>query len=375
MCILLKSPGYRVLCKGRKYQVGQKAQWRTGPGGHLETWEKVAEGKGGWRREGYEGSPWERDPGSVIMYSSDILRSGAKQDVYSASHLLGKFREKPEEHRDAAEDHLSENFQMHPEHVEEFLDDHELHEDVDDLKRELFDKGERQPTVKELLSGKFEPVGRGEFGQVFLDTKKFPQRAHKLMFNATENEASKEHYAAQKAYDAGVGPEVFGFSVDLHDSSNRYILGMEYLDDYKTYNERAEEIEHLDDEEYDKEREDIALSTAKAFEKLHRSGIAHGDAHGRNIMISADNDVKFVDFGSALTDGTFVSTEAIMTGPSYYKAEFENDRALDKDLKEFLAEQTLKYTHAGVVPQKQRAFAENYYDGLRDVFQKHGRDF
>jgi serine/threonine protein kinase len=40
----------------------------------------------------------------------------------------------------------------------------------------------------------------------------------------------------------------------------------------------------------------------KSFDKLHKSGILHGDIHDENIVLADDNLPRIIDFGSAIYD-------------------------------------------------------------------------
>ena len=67
---------------------------------------------------------------------------------------------------------------------------------------------------------------------------------------------------------------------------------------------------------------EIIFKCAKALHYAHSRGVVHRDVKPGNIMLTADNDVRLIDFGIALVSDSVVSRiEGIAGSPSYMSPE------------------------------------------------------
>lgn len=85
-----------------------------------------------------------------------------------------------------------------------------------------------------------------------------------------------------KAEEAGVAPEIFGYS-------GHSIAMKKYRWTLATY---IEDMGHPFSGT-------LKNSIGTLVEKLHTIGILHGDLHPNNIVLNSEEDVKLIDFGSS----------------------------------------------------------------------------
>lgn len=75
---------------------------------------------------------------------------------------------------------------------------------------------------------------------------------------------------------------------------------------------------------------EIVFKTAKALDFAHRQGVIHRDIKPNNIMMTADGDVRIVDFGIAIEDDDTTDPIGGLTGsPSYMSPQQVRQEKLD----------------------------------------------
>ncbi len=187
------------------------------------------------------------------------------------------------------------------------------------------------PSAQVLEDFKIErSLGKGGMGEVFLATQISLNRpvALKFLNRLGDDEGLNARFLAEaRAAAALVHPNVVQiFSVGMDPKTRRPFFAMEYVEG-QGLNEKLLagpptfcEIIH------------ITRSVARALEKSHHANVVHRDIKPGNIMVSARNEVKVLDFGLAkcyALDPKLTSSGAIVGTPYYLPPEQAEGGGLD----------------------------------------------
>ena len=191
--------------------------------------------------------------------------------------------------------------------------------------------------------GKFDvirEVGRGSMGTVYLGHDPFADqdiaikvahpeqmqdaqlgsRYRKMFFNEAKVAGRLRHHNIVKVFDAGVDNDVC------------FII-MEYVAGGETLHKHCRGANLLPMEDVVR----IAFRCAKALDYAHRKGVIHRDIKPRNILLTADKDIKIGDFSIALIfepDATETQVHGYVGSPLYMSPEqiFEEPLTSQSDL-------------------------------------------
>ncbi|MEM7251930.1 MAG: protein kinase [Pseudomonadota bacterium] len=157
------------------------------------------------------------------------------------------------------------------------------------------------------------PVGRGAMATVYFARDTFTERDVAIkVANPDDKKASakrlelirKLFYNEAKAAALLRHPNIIR-TLDAGDEEGiRYIV-MEYVNGGGTLYSHCKPHALLPIEDV----VDIIGKCAGAFDYAHRKGVIHRDVKPRNILLTADHDVKLVDFGVAMLTGDYADTQ------------------------------------------------------------------
>ncbi|MEE8094213.1 MAG: serine/threonine-protein kinase [Gammaproteobacteria bacterium] len=176
--------------------------------------------------------------------------------------------------------------------------------------------------------GKYEIIkdlGRGSNGRVILshdpyygrdvaikiydvqseEDEKKAKATRKMFYNEAQMMGRLQHPNILPVYDAG-------------EEDGRYYVVCEPIHGARTLSAycRPDNLLRIDDVV------EIVFKCAKALHYAHSRGVVHRDVKPGNIMLTADNDVRIIDFGIALVSDSVVSRiEGIAGSPSYMSPE------------------------------------------------------
>jgi serine/threonine protein kinase len=185
----------------------------------------------------------------------------------------------------------------------------------------------RSPGVPEKI-GKYviiNKVGKGSTGTVYLSHDPYyrrdvaikvynieedsdPDRARvsrKMFFNEAHMVGMLQHPNIMPIYDAG-------------EEAGKYYVVTEHIQGARTLAAycRPDNLLRVDDVV------EIIYKCAKALHYAHGRGVIHRDIKPSNVMLTTDNDVRIIDFGIAIVNGSEISRiEGIAGSPSYMSPE------------------------------------------------------
>lgn len=168
-------------------------------------------------------------------------------------------------------------------------------------------------------------VGKGSTGTVYLSHDPYyrrdvaikvynleedsdPDRARvsrKMFFNEAHMVGMLQHPNIMPIYDAG-------------EEDGKYYVVTEHIQGARTLAAycRPDNLLRVDDVV------EIIYKVAKALHYAHGRGVIHRDIKPSNIMLTTDNDVRIIDFGIAIVNGSEISRiEGIAGSPSYMSPE------------------------------------------------------
>ncbi|HET6629274.1 MAG TPA: serine/threonine-protein kinase [Woeseiaceae bacterium] len=185
----------------------------------------------------------------------------------------------------------------------------------------------RSPDVPEKI-GKYviiNKVGKGSTGTVYLSHDPYyrrdvaikvynieedsdPDRARvsrKMFFNEAHMVGMLQHPNIMPIYDAG-------------EEAGKYYVVTEHIQGARTLAAycRPDNLLRVDDVV------ETIYKCAKALHYAHGRGVIHRDIKPSNVMLTTDNDVRIIDFGIAIVNGSEISRiEGIAGSPSYMSPE------------------------------------------------------
>ncbi len=176
--------------------------------------------------------------------------------------------------------------------------------------------------------GKYEiikPVGRGSTGNVYLSHDPYYGRDVAIkVYNATVDDSEPKAQAARKmflseAHMVGMlqHPNILPIYDAGEEAGQKYVVtefihGARTLANYSLPDNLLRTTDLIE----------IVYKCAKALSYSHSRGVIHRDIKPSNIMLTLDNDVRIIDFGIALVDGSDVSQiQGIAGSPSYMSPE------------------------------------------------------
>ena len=141
-------------------------------------------------------------------------------------------------------------------------------------------------------------LGAGGMGTVFLahDSKLQRDVAIKMLKESTvQDQASIERFKREVKAIAGLShPNVISLH-DFAEENGQFYAVMEYVNGTTL-------DDHLDSSSFTRtDAVAVALGMAQGLTAAHQSGIVHRDIKPSNVMLTADNQVKILDFGLATT--------------------------------------------------------------------------
>ncbi len=153
-------------------------------------------------------------------------------------------------------------------------------------------------------------LGAGGMGTVFLahDSKLQRDVAIKMLKESTvQDQASIERFKREVKAIAGLShPNVISLH-DFAEENGQFYAVMEYVNGTTL-------DEHLDSSSFTRtDAVAVALGMAQGLTAAHQSGIVHRDIKPSNVMLTADNQVKILDFGLATTRKSLELTEETMS--------------------------------------------------------------
>ena len=194
----------------------------------------------------------------------------------------------------------------------------------------------RSPDVPDKI-GKYviiNKVGKGSTGTVYLSHDPYYRRdvaikvynleedsdadrarvSRKMFFNEAHMVGMLQHPNIMPIYDAG-------------EEDGKYYVVTEHIQGARTLAAycRPDNLLRVDDVV------EIIYKVAKALHYAHGRGVIHRDIKPSNVMLTTDNDVRIIDFGIAIVNGSEISRiEGIAGSPSYMSPEqVKGERNLD----------------------------------------------
>jgi len=145
-----------------------------------------------------------------------------------------------------------------------------------------------------------EKLGEGGMGVVYkaADTKLDRIVAIKFLpRHVAANEEEKQRFVIEAKAAAALNHPNIATIHAIEEAENETFIVMEYIDGQelkKLLNNNPLPVEKVTD---------IAVQIAKGLQAAHNAGIVHRDVKSTNIMITADNQIKIMDFGLAKVRG------------------------------------------------------------------------
>lgn len=378
------------LVKGKKYEIGQSAWWRTGFDGEMEQWKKTADGPHGWKRvplfEGHAVAPLE--PLSTYRLEKYLGHSSFDR-LDHLNTLMTKQRANygKEIHEEALKDHLTDVYELHPSHVQQILEDKKHHSTVRQLAGEFLQQGEHVPKEEDIPEdAPF--LGQGGYGRVYYDPE--TKQAIKYMTTKGRGEIENEFYIGTRVDEIGqqagmkISPEHYGISSELSPEGVKYGMGIEYLAGRQTLMAYEKEMfqkweeESVSEEQLRGFQAEYGLNIAKALSLMGTNGIAHNDIKEDNIVIDpVTRDICIIDFGEATEDWMNAAFETDSASMYAQLGTSFSDPKLYEDLRTLRNDPYFDFDRRDDLdsPEAMEEFVHEFYSEMGAIFETHGKDF
>ena len=170
-----------------------------------------------------------------------------------------------------------------------------------------------------MLSGKYsiiEPIGKGGMGVVYKAEDIRLKRTVALKFLSEElldYPDTRERFMREARATAALSHPHICTIHEINEEDVRPFIVMEFVDGESLRQEIA-------GEPMDRSRAlDIAIQAAEGLNEAHKKGIVHRDIKPGNIMLTADGQVRILDFGLAkVLGGSLITKEPMTMGTAAY---------------------------------------------------------
>lgn len=142
-------------------------------------------------------------------------------------------------------------------------------------------------------------VGKGAYGKVFKTCCRkdcaFVTKYINFNDKYSPSDFYREVYCQQLAAQAGIAPLI----LESYVTKSNGVIIMEQLDGPRLYDVHRELMKIKDPIKRRQAAQKLAKDIGKLFQKLHKAGLYHGDAHDNNILRDRKGNWRIIDYGRA----------------------------------------------------------------------------